>query len=82
MAKSATERQREKRARDKLRQQEREARLLSRRISLDLYHATDAALAQIMATTGLEEPQDAITRIIHNTARLDADQLRAFLRQP
>lgn len=81
-AKTPAQRQREKRARDKLRQQEREALLLARRITLDLYHGTEQAMTRIMDTCGLTEHQDAITRIIHNAARLDDDALRAFLAEP
>jgi hypothetical protein len=70
-AKSATERKREQRERDKLAEEERLARLLSRKIKIDLYKATDAALLRIMARTGIEEEQDIITRLIHCADLLD-----------
>ena len=70
-AKTATERKREQRARDKLREEERIARLLARTIKLDLYKATDMALIRCMVRAGIEEPQDLLTRLIHGADRLD-----------
>ena len=70
-AKTATERKREQRERDKLREEERLARLLARRIMLDLYKATDMALIRCMVRAGIEEPQDLLTRLIHGADRLD-----------
>lgn len=70
MAKTAAVRQAEKRERDKLTEDERLARLLSRTISLDLFKSTDYALIRCMARTGIDEPQDLISRLIHG-----ADQL-------
>jgi len=77
MAKTATERKREQRERDKLEESERLARLLSRKIKLDLYKATDAALLRIMERTGIEEEQDIITRLIHCADLLVDDELAA-----
>ena len=65
-AKSAKDRKAEQRERDKLAEDERLARLLARTIKLDLYKSTDMALIRCMARTGIEEPQDLITRLIHN----------------
>lgn len=70
MAKSAAERKAEQRERDKLNEEERLARLLSRTIKLDLFKSTDMALIRCMERTGIDEPQDLITRLIHG-----ADQL-------
>ncbi|SDS24741.1 hypothetical protein SAMN05216198_1530 [Halopseudomonas litoralis] len=81
-AMTPAERQREKRARDKLKEEERQARLLAYRLQVDIYHATAELLSEIMATCELEERQDAITRLIHNASRLPGDQLRDFMRQP
>jgi len=78
MAKTATERKQEQRQRDKLEEQERLARLLSRRIKLDLYKATDAALLRIMERTGIDEEQDIITRLIHCADQLDDEGLAAI----
>jgi len=75
MAKTDAERKREQRERDKLAESERLARLLSRKIKLDLYKATDAALLRIMERTGIEEAQDIITRLIHCADLLDDDGL-------
>jgi hypothetical protein len=70
MAKTAAERKAEQRERDKLTETERLSRLLSRTIKLDLYKRTDSALIRCMARAGIDEPQDLITRLIHN-----ADQM-------
>lgn len=69
-AKTPLQRQQEKRERDKLSEADRLSRLLSRRIELELFKSTDAALIRIMARTGITEPQDVITRLIHS-----ADQM-------
>jgi hypothetical protein len=78
MAKSAAERKREQRERDKLEESERLARLLSRKIKLDLYKATDSALVRIMQRAGIEEPEDIITRLIHCADLLDDEGLASI----
>ena len=75
-AKSAAERKREQRQRDKLTEDERLSRLLSRSINLDLFKGTDAKLIRAMERLGIEEPQDLITRLIHGADRLDDESLR------
>lgn len=77
-AKSATQRKREERERNKLAEEERLARLLSRRITLDLFKGTDAKLIELMAVLHIEEPQDLITRLIHGAHRLDLEQLSSL----
>ncbi|WP_275628974.1 hypothetical protein [Pseudomonas sp. 273] len=74
-AKTAAQRQAEKRERDRMKEEERLARLLSRRISLDLYKSTDMALIRTMARLGIDEPQDVIQRLIHGADRLDDESL-------
>jgi len=74
-AKTAAQRQAEKRERDRMKEEERLARLLSRRISLDLYKSTDMALIRTMARLGIEEPQDVLTRLVHGADRLDDESL-------
>jgi hypothetical protein len=69
-AKTAAQRQAEKRERDRLNEEERLARLLSRRLQLDLFKRTDAMLIEIMATANIEEPQDMLQRLIHGAHRL------------
>lgn len=69
-AKSAADRQREKRERDRLAEEQRLARLLSRSIKLDLFKGTDAKLVEMMEQAGIDEPQDFITRLIHGAHRL------------
>jgi len=78
MAKTAAERKREQRERDKMEEQERLERLLSRKIKIDLYKGTDAALLRIMERTGIYEEQDIITRLIHCADLLDDDGLAAI----
>lgn len=75
MAKTDAERKQDQRARDKLNEEERQARLLSRRIQLDLYKATDAKLVAMMDALGIEEPQDLLTRLVHGASKLDHEQL-------
>ncbi|MCP9337612.1 hypothetical protein [Stutzerimonas xanthomarina] len=69
-AKSAADRQRDKRERDRLAEEQRLARLLSRSIKLDLFKGTDAKLVELMKQAGIDEPQDFITRVIHGAHRL------------
>lgn len=80
MATTSKERMQAKRERDKLKEEERLARLLARSIKLDLYKATDYALIRTMVRAGIEEPQDLITRLIHNADKLDDEQLSCMLR--
>lgn len=70
MAKSATERKREQRTRDKLSAKEKEALLLSRKIVTTLYQNDDAALKRTMARTGIDEEQDLISRFIRDADRM------------
>ena len=80
MAKTATERKREQRERDKKTEAERLALLLSRIIKLDLFKSTDSALIRCMARTGIDEPQDLITRLIHNADALTDNGLERMTR--
>ncbi|VVM43422.1 hypothetical protein PS623_00373 [Pseudomonas fluorescens] len=80
MAKSPALRKKEQRERDKLSAEEREARLLSRRIVTDLYHNTDSALKRVMSRAEIEEDQDIITRLIHGADRLTDKQLEKLIR--
>ena len=82
MAKTAAERKAEQRERDKQTKEQRLARLLARRISLDLFKGTDMALIRLMARLGIEEEQDVISRLIHGADRLDDRDLEALIRLP
>lgn len=73
-AKTAAERMREKRARDKLREEERLAALLAKTIKLQLFHSTNEALDHLLIETGIDEPQDVITRLIHGAKLLTPEQ--------
>jgi len=79
MAKTPAQRKQEQRERDKLTKEEREARLLSRRIVTDLYYNTDNALKRVMARAEIEEEQDLISRLIHGADRLSDKQLASIL---
>ena len=65
---------REKRQRDKLTEQERLNRLLAKTIKLQLFHSTSETLDQLLIETGIDEPQDLITRLIHGAQHLTAEQ--------
>lgn len=80
MAKTPAQRKKDQRERDKLSAEEREARLLSRRIVTDLYHNTDSALKRSMARAGIEEEQDLISRLIHGADRLTDKQFEKLIR--
>ena len=73
-AKTAAERMREKRARDKLREEERLAVLLAKTIKLQLFHSTSETLDRLLIETGIDEPQDVITRLIHGAKLLTPEQ--------
>ena len=82
MAKSATERKRDQRVRDKLSAKEKEALLLSRKIVTALYHNDDAALKRAMARTGIKEEKDLISRFIRGADNMSDKQLAEFIRLP
>lgn len=82
MAKSAALRKQEQRERDKLTEQERLSRLLSRTIELQLFKRTDMALIRCMARAQIDEPQDLITRLIHGADRLHDSDLAVLTGQP
>lgn len=76
--KTAAERMREKRARDKLHEEERLAVLLAKTIKLQLYHSTSEALDRLLIETGIDEPQDVITRLIHGAKLLTPEQKKTI----
>lgn len=80
-AKTAAQRKAEQRERDKMTEEQRLARLLSRRITTDLFKGTDAILVRDMARVGIEEEQDYITRLIHGASTLSDNDLEAFISQ-
>lgn len=82
MAKSATERKRDQRHRDKLSAKEKEALLLSRKIVTALYHNDDTALKRTMVRTGIYEEQDLISRYIRGADRMSDEQLAELIRLP
>ncbi|WP_324731018.1 hypothetical protein [Pseudomonas paeninsulae] len=82
MAKSDAERKREERERKKLTEEERLSRLLSRTIKLDLFKRTDAALIRCMDRAGIDEPQDLITRLIHNADQMTDNGLARLTELP
>ena len=76
--KSAAQRMREKRARDKLREEERLDKLLAKTIKLQLFHGTNEVLDRLLIETGIDEPQDVITRLIHGAQHLTPEQKKAI----
>ena len=76
--KTAAERMREKRARDKLREEERLAVLLAKTIKLQVYQGTNEILDRLLIETGIDEPQDVITRLIHGAQHLTSEQKKAM----
>jgi hypothetical protein len=82
MAKTPAQRQQEKRDRDKQSEAERLARLLSRRITLDLYHNDDARLKSIMSRLEVTEEQDVLSRLIWAADRMSDAQLKEYIRTP
>tara|TARA_R110001606_G_scaffold30344_4_gene93827 strand:+ start:4870 stop:5118 length:249 start_codon:yes stop_codon:yes gene_type:complete len=82
MAKSDAERQKEKRARDKLKAEERRARLLAYSLKVEVYQGTADHIERIKQVTGIDEVHDLLTRAIHNISRLDDAALRDFLAKP
>lgn len=72
--KTAAERMREKRQRDKLADEERLTRLLAKTIKLQLFHSTNETLDRLLIETGIDEPQDLITRLIHGAKLLTPEQ--------
>lgn len=82
MAKTAAQRQQEKRDRDKQSETERLARLLSRRISLDLYHNDDARLKSLMSRLDITEEQDVVSRLIWAADRMSDESLKEYICTP
>lgn len=80
MAMTPLERKQEERKRNKMTEEQRLERLLSRRITTDLFHNTDAALKRSMQRTGIEEEQDLLTRLIHAADRMTDEQLADHVR--
>jgi len=82
MVKTPAQRQQEKRDRDKQSESERLARLLSRRISLDLYHNDDARLKSLMTRLDITEEQDVVSRLIWAADRMSDETLQEHIRTP
>lgn len=80
MAMTPAERKRQQRERDKLSEEERKARLLSRKIVTELYHKDDAALRRVMSRVGIEEEQDLISRLIRGADRMAQDDLESLVK--
>ncbi|AKX46213.1 hypothetical protein AKN94_01630 [Thiopseudomonas alkaliphila] len=70
MAKTPAERKREQRERDKLKEEERKARLLAKVIKIQLYPTLNAKLELLMPETGIYAPQDIVTRLLYAAEHL------------
>lgn len=82
MAKTPAQRQQDKRDRDKQSEAERLARLLSRRITLDLYHNDDARLKSLMSRLDITEEEDVVSRLIWAADRMSNAQLKEHIFTP
>lgn len=82
MALSEAERKANQRERDKLKIEQKEALLLAYRLTLDIYKGTAKHIDRCMAVSGIEEPQDVITRLIHRCADMTDEQLADWLARP
>ena len=82
MPQSPVERKRAERARAKLKEEERIDALLAFTLSTQVFKGTAERLERIMSAAGLDERDDAITRLINNTARMTDEQIREFLKLP
>lgn len=80
MAKTPAQRKRDQRERDKLTEEERQAKLLSRKIVTELYHNDDAALKRVMQRAEIEEEQDLISRLIRGADRMTDEKLADHIR--
>ena len=80
MAMTPLQRKQEERKRNKMSEEDRLARLLSRRLSIDLFHNDDAKLRRSMQRAGIEEEQDLISRLIHGADRMTDEQLSEHIR--
>lgn len=72
------QRMREMRARKKLAEEQRLEKLLAKTIKLQLFHSTNEALDRLLIETGIDEPQDVITRLIHGAQHLTSEQKKAM----
>ena len=72
--KTGAERSREYRQRKKLDEEKRLDALLAKTIKLQLFHSTSETLDRLLIETGIDEPQDLITRLIHGAKLLTPEQ--------
>lgn len=77
-AKTGAERSREYRQRKKLGEEKRLDALLAKTIKLQLFHSTSETLDRLLIETGIDEPQDLITRLIHGAKLLSEEQKQAI----
>lgn len=76
--KTSAERSREYRQRKKLGEEKRLDALLAKTIKLQLFHSTSETLDRLLIETGIDEPQDLITRLIHGAQQLTPEQRQAI----
>ena len=72
--KTGAQRMKEWRIRQAIAEDERLKILLAKTIKLQLFHGTNEALDQLLIETGIDEPQDLITRLIHGVQHLTPEQ--------
>lgn len=66
------------RMRDKLREEEWLKVLLAKTIKLQLFHGTNEILDRLLIETGIDEPQDLITQLIHGSKYLTQEQKQSI----
>ena len=75
---SPAQRMREMRARKKLAEEKRLEKLLVKTVKLQLFHGTNDILNRLLIETGIDEPQDVITRLIHGAQHLTDEQKKTI----
>lgn len=75
---SPAQRMREMRARKKLAEEKRLEKLLAKTIKLQLFHGTNEVLDRLLIESGINEPQDLITRLIYGAQYLTPEQKKAI----
>ena len=76
--KTPAERMAKMRANKKLTEAERLAQRLAKTIKLQLFHGTNETLDRLLIETGITEPEDLITRLIHGSKLLTEEQKKAI----
>jgi len=82
MAKSAAQRMREMRARQKMRDEGREARLTAFTLNMPFYLREAAVLERLKRVAGVDENADALARALNFLNTFDDQTLRDGMKDP